>query len=213
MCDRVTAGTAIIVVGAGGHAKVAIEALRRSGWDVVGCTDSDPTDRTIVGVSVLGGDEILANMHASGVRFAFPALGSNRLRQRKAQELVELGFQLPSAIGENVSISPSASVGQGVALFGGATVNADASIGDFAIINTNASIDHDCNIGSASHIAPGSTLAGGVTIGDRSFVGAGTSIIPGITVGRDCVIGAGSVVVRDIPDAVQAFGNPARIRG
>ena len=203
---------AVVVVGAGGHAKVAIEALRYSGWSVVGCTDFDLRDATIVGVPILGGDELLPEIRAAGVRFAFAALGNNRVRQAKAEELIALGFEQPNAIGPNAAVSPSARIGIGIAIFGGAIINAEAEIGDFAIVNTNASIDHDCVVGRAAHIAPGSALAGCVTVGDRTFVGAGTTVIPGVTIGRDSMIGAGSVVVRDIAHGASALGVPARVR-
>ena len=202
----------VVVVGAGGHAKVAIEALRFSGWNVIGCTDFDPTRRAVVGAQVLGGDECLAVLRSAGVRFAFIALGNNQLRQSKSEQLLRAGFELPAAIGPNSAISPTAKIGQGVAIFGGAIINAEAEIGDFAIINTNASIDHDCVIGRAVHVAPGSALAGCVPVGDRTSLGAGTTVIPGITIGSDSLIGAGSVVVRDLPDGVTALGVPARLR-
>ena len=203
---------ALVVVGAGGHAKVAIEALRFSGWRVIGCTDFDPTPRKVVGADLLGGDDLLPAIKEAGVGFAFVALGNNKLRQSKGEELLALGFELPAAIGPNAAISATATVGRGVAIFGGAIINAEATIGDFAIINTNASVDHDCVIGTSAHVAPGCALAGCVTVGDRTFLGAGTTVIPGIGIGSDCVVGAGSVVVRDLPDAITALGVPARVR-
>lgn len=202
----------VVVVGAGGHAKVAIEALRFSGWQVIGCTDRDETERLIVGAPVLGNDEILPNLRAAGVRFAFPALGSNALRAKIGDELVALGFELPNAIAPAVTVSATARVGRGVALFAGASINADSDIGDFAIINTNASIDHDCRIGKGAHIAPGCALAGRVEVGARSFIGIGTAVIPGVRIGDDCMIGAGSAVISDVPSGVTALGVPARVR-
>jgi len=202
---------AVVVVGAGGHAKVAIEALRHSGYRVIGCTDFDTTRRSVVGVNVLGGDEQLPEIRRTGVRFAFPAIGNNGIREEKGAELVALGFELPAAVGPSAILSPSAQIGRGVALFGGAVVNADARIEDFAIINTNASVDHDCRIGRAVHVAPGCSIAGCVQIGDRTFLGAGTSVIPSIMIGSDVLIGAGSVVIRNLPDGVTAVGAPARI--
>lgn len=202
----------MVVVGAGGHAKVAIEALRYRGWEIVGCTDEDPTPRRIVGAPVLGTDEILREVHTSGVQYGFVALGANGPRQRLGERLKNFGFKLPAAVGPNVIVSSSASIGNGAALFGGAIVNAESCIGDYAIINTNASVDHDCRIGSAAHVAPGCVLAGCVKVGDRVFVGAGTTIIPGVNIGRDTVIGAGSVVIRDVPEEVTAIGAPATVR-
>ena len=203
---------AVVVLGAGGHAKVAIEALRAAGWQVAGCTDVDTSPRQVVGADVLGDDDVLQAVREAGVGYAFPALGSNRLRERKGDELRALGFKLANAVSPHAVVSPTVRIGQGVAIFGGAVINADAVIGDFAIINTNASVDHDCEIGRAAHVAPGCALAGCVSVGDRAFVGAGSTAIPGVSIGTDTMIGAGSVVVRDIPDGVTAIGVPARAR-
>lgn len=202
---------AVVVIGAGGHAKVAIEALRYSGYSVIGCTDFDTTPRSVVGVNVLGGDDQLPEIRSAGVRHAFPAIGNNAIRERKGAELAALGFELPIAAGPAATVSPSARIGRGVAIFGGAVINADARIEDFAIVNTNASVDHDCRIGYAAHVAPGCSIAGCVEVGDRALLGAGTCVIPNIRIGSDTVIGAGSVVIRDLPSNVTAVGVPARI--
>lgn len=202
----------IIVVGGGGHAKVAIEALRFSGWSVIGCTDADTTPRDVVGAALLGGDELLPGIRSSGVRFAFPALGGNALRERIGDNLLSLGFEIPSAFGPNANVSPSGRLGRGVAVFAGASINADTCVGDFAIINTGASVDHDGIIGRAAHVGPGCSLAGCVHLGARAFLGVGVSVIPGIRIGSDTMVGAGSVVVRHLPDRSTALGVPARVK-
>jgi acetyltransferase EpsM len=80
-------------------------------------------------------------------------------------------------------------------------------------VNTAASVDHHCSIGDAVHIAPGVRLAGNVKIGQGAWVGIGATIIENVRIGDGAVIGAGSVVVEDIPDAVVAYGVPARVVG
>lgn len=202
----------VVVIGAGGHAKVAIEALRFSGWNVIGCTDRVATCHKVVGAPVLGDDDKLQEIRRSGIVHAFPALGSNSLREKKSTELKSMGFKLVSCAGPNAVISPSAIIGDGVAIFAGAIINANAQVGDYTIINTNASVDHDCLVGIAAHIAPRSCLAGCVEVGDRSFLGVGTSVIPDVVIGKDCIIGAGSVVIRNIADNVVAMGVPAKIK-
>jgi len=43
-------------------------------------------------------------------------------------------------------------------------------------------------------------------------IGSGSTILANITIGENSIIGAGSVVTKDIPPAVIAAGNPARVR-
>lgn len=50
-----------------------------------------------------------------------------------------------------------------------------------------------------------------IVIGDNVWLGGGAIVLPGVTIGEDTVVGAGTVVTRDLPAAVVAVGNPARV--
>lgn len=202
----------IVVLGAGGHAKVVIDLLRETNWRVVALTDADDTARTVMGVPVVGTDTKLEDLWRNDIRAAFVALGSNALRERIGDRLLQRGFALPSAVSTRAAVSASAQIGRGVAVMAGAAINAEAVIGDFAIVNTQAGVDHDCVIGRGAHIGPGSALAGCVRVGARSFLGVGCNVIPEKTVGSDVMVGAGSLVIRDLPDGCLAFGAPAVVR-
>jgi acetyltransferase-like isoleucine patch superfamily enzyme len=58
---------------------------------------------------------------------------------------------------------------------------------------------------------PGANVAGNSRIGERVFVGMGALILNNVQVGPGAVIGAGSVVTRDVPEATQVMGAPARV--
>lgn len=204
MCDQ------IVVVGAGGHAKVIIEMLRQSGHQVAYCISGDEGQKECLGVPILVGDAWLDSLRAEGFHRAFVAIGANRARLRMAGVLKKLQYELVNAISPFALISPSARFGVGVAVMAGAIINAEAEIGDLAIVNTGASIDHDCQIGQAAHIAPQCALAGMVTVGEGVFMGIGSCAIPEVNVGKWSTVGAGAVVTKDIPAGVVALGVPAR---
>lgn len=201
----------VIVLGAGGHAKVVIEILRAVGYQVSYCVGGADSPDECMGVPVLHGDEHLHALRHSGYSLLFPAIGSNERRERAAAHAVNLGYQLVNAISPHAIISPSIVLGKGIAIMSGAVINAQSTIEDLAIINTGATVDHDCHIGFCAHVAPQCALAGNVTIGPQAFVGIGTSIIPNKTIGNQSIIGAGSVVISDIPSSLTALGNPAKI--
>lgn len=201
----------VVVIGAGGHAKVCIEILRSAGETVAYCIGTNDAPPHCLNVDVLLGDHHLAHLREQGYHRVFVAIGSNALRDRLANLALKQGYDLINAVSSHAIISPSAALGRGIAVMPGAVINAESFIHDLAIINTGATIDHDCRIGRATHIAPQSALAGTVTVGTRSFLGIGCRVIPNIHIG-DCVtVGAGAVVVQDLPSNVTAVGIPAKI--
>lgn len=201
----------VLVIGAGGHAKVVIELLRAGGREVAGVLDADASPRTVVGAPVIGSDDALPRLRAEGLADAFVALGGNGLRARVGAGVRAAGFTLVNAVHPGAAVSPSVRLGGGVAVMAGACLNAETRVGDLAIVNTGASVDHDGDLGEACHVAPGCALAGNVTVGARAFLGVGCVAIPGVGVGEGTTVGAGSVIVRDIPAGVLALGAPARV--
>ncbi|QDV23488.1 Putative acetyltransferase EpsM [Aureliella helgolandensis] len=203
----------VVVVGAGGHAKVCIELLRSMGQQVSYCVGASGGPSRCLDVPVLQGDEHLQRMRQRGASRAFIAIGVNATRHRLANEVLHLGYELVNAISPHAVVSPSAILGTGVAVMANAVVNADTRIGNVAIINTGATVDHDCVLADAVHVGPRCGIAGGVRIGAFSFLGIGCSVIPDITLGASVKVGAGAVVVGDIPDSVTAVGVPAKAIG
>lgn len=202
----------MVVVGAGGHAKVIIEILEESGdFEIAGCT-SQCGAGDVLGIPVLGDDSILPALYREGLRHAFVAIGDNRTRIAVARKLVTAGFRLINAVSRRAVISPRAWLGSGVAVMPGAVINVLSRVNDGAIVNTGAIVDHDCSIGACSHVAPGAALAGCVSVGEGAFLGIGSRVIPGIAIGAWTTVGAGAVVIRTLPIGVTAVGVPAVIQ-
>jgi sugar O-acyltransferase (sialic acid O-acetyltransferase NeuD family) len=196
----------LIVIGAGGHAKVVVETAQASGWSVLGTAD-DNAEARVFDLPHLGPPEAL--QPESGVQCVI-AIGSNETRTRLAERLSgRLRWAIlvhPAAI-----ISSRASLGDGTVVFAGAVIQPGVQIGQQVIINTRASVDHDCHLGNGVHIGPGAVLTGGVNLGNGVFIGAGSVVSPGVTVGEWSTLGAGGVAIRDL-EAHQTFvGVPARL--
>jgi len=201
----------LVLVGAGVHGKVVLEVFRALGcFNVVGFVDPNPAAPTLLGLPVIGSDAMLHTLRAQGVESAFVALGDNRQRQRVAEQLLAIGFALPTAIHPSALISPSARIGAGAVIMARSVVGTESVIDDLVILNTGAIVDHDNRLCAAAHVAPGCALAGSVKVGERALVGVGCAVRPGITIGADAVVGAGSAVVADVPAAARVGGVPAR---
>jgi len=197
----------IIVLGAGGHAKVVIATLHAAGYQIERLLDDDPARQggVILGTPVSGP---LADVERYPGFRAVIAVGDNQARRQITERFH--GMEWVTVIHPQAIVHPSARFGAGTVVFAGAIIQPDAAIGNHAIINTGATIDHDCRIGDYAHIAPGCHLCGDVTIGDGALLGVGSVVIPGKNIGSRAVIGAGSVVVHDLPSGITAAGTPAR---
>jgi len=202
----------IVIIGAGGHAKVIIdifESMKK--YEIFGATSSDKSKKTILGIPILGDDSILADLFKQGVKNAFVAIGDCKLRNKIFNNVSKIGFNLVNAISPSTNISSTVKIGSGVAIMPGVSINVDSVIEDNVIINTNASIDHDNIIKKSAHIAPGCNLAGNVTVGEGAFLGIGCKVIPKIIIKKWSIIGAGSVIIKNIPANTTALGVPAKV--
>lgn len=206
----------VIVIGAGGHARVVVDALLAAGARVLGCTDADPARHggDAAGVPVLGDDTVLARHSPSDVQLAVGIGGARgeSLRRRIHERLKAAGWTLATVRHPSAIVSPSAWLGEGVQVMAGAIVQPGARIGDGAIVNTAAVIEHDCDVGAFVHVAPRALLCGDVRIGAGSHVGAGAVVRQAVTIGEGVVIAAGAVVVRDFSGPGTLAGVPALAR-
>jgi len=189
---------------------VCIENLRAFGLEVDFCVDYDKKIDHCVGVKVIHGDENLADLRSKGYSRVFVAVGNNVLRTRLSESVITMGYEMVNAIHPSAVISPSATLGYGIAIMAGVIINANVSVGSLSIINTGAVIEHGCKIGRSVHVAPLSALAGNVSVGEMSNLGIGSRAIPGVSIGRHVTLGAGAVVIGDIADGLTCVGMPAR---
>ena len=196
----------IVVIGAGGHAKVVLATLEVLGLKVAGVFDDDVSlwGREIQGVEVEGPVKRAAQKGQAGIL----AIGSNRERQRLVDEL---SLEWLTAVHPSAQIHNSVELGPGTVVFAGATIQPGTVIGAHAIVNTGAVIDHDCRVRSYAHVAPGASISGGVSLGEGVLMGIGSCAIPGVSVGDWAIVGAGAAVVADVEANVTAVGVPAKV--
>ena len=101
----------VIIVGAGGHAKVCVELLRAMGERVAFSVGAIDNIEECLDVPVLQGDDNLAKLRAQGYSKLFVAIGSNQLRDRLATLGLSLGYELVNAISPYAVISQTAKLG------------------------------------------------------------------------------------------------------
>lgn len=199
----------VLLLGAGGHAKVVISALQALDRPILAALD-DNQERwgtEILGVPVEGPMERVLELPDV---LAVIAIGDNAVRRRLAERFSQVRWT--SVVHPRAYVHPSVRLGAGSVLFAGAIIQPDVVIGEHAIINTGATVDHDCRLGAYVHVGPGAHLAGGVDVRDGVLLGVGSSIIPGRFIGEWTTVGAGGTVIHDLPAHVTATGVPAKPR-
>jgi UDP-perosamine 4-acetyltransferase len=204
-------GRRTVIVGAGGHAKVCVDILRRdTSLELAGVTCGPDGGAGALGLPLLGGDDVLPRLRAEGVECAFVALGDNRLRLDRIRALQALRFELVTGVHQRATIADDVQIGRGTIVMAGAVVNVATTIGDGVIVNTSATIDHDCRLGDGVHVAPGVHCAGCVTLGEGAMMGIGSCAVPGRSLGAWSTVGAGGVVISDVAAGSTVVGSPAQ---
>jgi len=194
----------LIVLGAGGHAAVLIDALQRCGAEILGIAGPGLAagSKGPLGVPILGGDDDVLERDPGSIRLV-NGLGSTRLpeaRQSLYQRFKAGGYSFETVVHPSAVVARDVILGEGTQVMAGAVIQTGTILGANVIVNTRVSVDHDCRIGDGVHLAPGVTLSGLVTIGRASHLGTGSVVIHQITIGAGCLIAAGATVYRDLPD-------------
>ncbi|WNL38491.1 acetyltransferase [Halomonas sp. PAMB 3232] len=205
----------VILLGAGGHAKVVLDLLRFTGRTVIGVCDpilEHKPGGLWRGIPVLGGDNDLLSHVADTVELAngVGSLPGQSTRHNLHERIIALGYRFATLVHPSAVLSESAILGRGAQVMAGCVVQADVQIGEGTLVNTAAHIDHDCQLGRHVHIAPGAVLSGGIRIADNVHVGPNVTIIQGVTIGTGAIIGAGTTVLHDLPEYHQLIGQAPR---
>ncbi len=199
----------IFLIGAGGHAKVVLDALLLNEFANrrICVSDNNPAlqGKTLLGLTIAV-PALPTGPHAGMFHVA---IGNGRVREKLHDQLTAAGCRPLTVVHAAALLSRFSSIGSGSFVAARAIVAPAATIGDGVIVNHGAVVDHDCQVGAYSHIAPNATLAGGVRIGARVLIGAGANVLPGVHIGDDAVVGAGAVVLKDIAAGETYAGVPA----
>lgn len=205
-----------VVLGGGGHARVLIDSLKANAAAVYGVLDADRSlwGRDLMGVPILGGDEMLPELVQKGViKFVVGvgAVGDNRIRRQLFEMGLAHGLKPLTVCHPSAVYSPWAQMGAGSVLFPMAVVNAGVVLGVNVIVNTGAIVEHDCVIGDHVHIATGACLSGTVRVENGAHIGAGATVRQCLTIGEGAVVGAGAAVAKDVKAWSVVGGVPARV--
>jgi sugar O-acyltransferase (sialic acid O-acetyltransferase NeuD family) len=197
----------VILIGAGGHAKVISDIIVQSGDSIYGFLD-DNSEAELYNYDYLGtiSNALEISKENEEIEFII-AIGDNHIRKEISQKYK---LKYYTAIHPKAIISTSAKIEEGSMIMAAVCINPSASIGKHCIINTGAIIEHENIIEDYVHISPNATLGGMVRISSLTHIGIGAVVKNNIIITNNVIIGAGAVVVKDIVEEGVYIGIPAR---
>lgn len=197
----------VVIIGAGGHAKVVADIIIKSGDKIAGFLDDTLEKNTkILGYNILGKITDLKSVSNEEIYFAL-GIGNNKTR-KQIYETYKVKYY--TAIHPTSVIAMDVEIGEGTVLMANTVVNTSTKIGKCCIINTGAIIEHDNILKDYVHISPNAALSGTVTVGECTHIGTGSSIKNNINICDNANIGVGSVVVKNIEKSGTYYGVPAK---
>ena len=194
----------VIIAGAGGVGREALDACLAAGVTVTGFVDDALAGGSTRGLPVADPDRVEAGT-AYLVGVASPAV-----RRRLVARLGSRAGAPVTVVHPRAIIGPETTLAEGCLVLGGAHVSSSVTLGRHCQVHYNATVGHDATLHEFVTVYPGANVSGSVTLEPDVTVGSGAIVLQGLTVGEGAFVGAGAVVTRDVAAGAVVVGSPAR---
>jgi acetyltransferase EpsM len=206
----------IIVFGAGGHAVVVTNEIRKlKKYTIEGYFVRDIEDKNIRNnfrKKVLEYNFQNLNKVLNKNFSLFVAIGNNFLRKKIVDEISNYKNNIfwENIISIDAIVDPTVKFGCGNLIMPGCIINAFTEIKNHCLINTGAIIEHENHLNNYSSVGPRAVTAGKVYLGQSSHIGIGSTVLEDIKIVENVIIGANSLVSKNIETKGIYYGSPAK---
>ncbi|WLD59428.1 hypothetical protein NFC81_06520 [Salinispirillum sp. LH 10-3-1] len=204
----------VFILGVGNNTSVYIDLAEACGFDVIGLYHYDLSRKGEIyfGKKILGSnEELFSENNLVGKSFSV-SVGDNRLRVELSEKIRSMGGKVITLIHPTASVSPYATIDEGVTIQANAVVQAGVSIEEDSVVSYLAGVTHTSKIKKGCYIATRATVGAYITVDELAFVGMGATLVSEKLkrVGKRSVVGAGSLVISDVNDTQVVAGLPAK---
>lgn len=207
--------TPLVLVGSGGLAREAAEAVRalnerRPTYRLIGAFDDDPARHSehVSGAPVLGPVDGVIDVDAEVLLCTgSPNDPTGRLRLAARLDLPDDRYATvvhPAAV-----VPPSATLMPGCLLLAGVVLTTGVTVGRHVVAMPGLIVTHDDSVGAGATFASGVRLSGAVSVDPGAYLGAASAVLEGVRIGCGAVVGLGSVVLHDVGPHEVHVGSPA----
>ncbi|MBQ7258127.1 MAG: acetyltransferase [Abditibacteriota bacterium] len=203
----------LLIYGAGGLGREYCDIATRinnieSKWTEIAFIDDNKQENEYYNHPVYTFDEI-SSFDRKDTEFVV-GVGNPATRELLFNKMKEGGFTGAVLLDPQASISPSATFKEGAVVSAFVLISSLSTLCENSLVLPGAVIGHDVTVGKHSFVCCNCSIGGNVKIGERVFFAENVPCKEGLTIGDDSVMSLGAVILRDVPESVIMFGNPAR---
>ena len=170
----------VVVLGAGGHAKVLIEILIRMEIEVLGVSIkfTDKPEKT--NYRLFSDDEVMSKFSPKEINLVngVGSLPNHKVRYDLSMTYAEKGYNFISISHPSSIISSDVKIGKSVTIGANSLVYGNTKIGLGTFIGPSVTVSHDTDIGKFCLISVGSIIGARVSIQEEVFIGSGSILTP-----------------------------------
>jgi sugar O-acyltransferase (sialic acid O-acetyltransferase NeuD family) len=207
----------LLLIGAGGFAREAAEAVRAINsleptWELSGFLDDDParTGAVVSGLPVVGTTELVHERPDAAIAIC-TGRPDNYVSRRSIAERLDLPEErYATIIHPSATLGTTCRVGAGSVLLAHVDLTTDVRVGRHEAIMPQVVLTHDVVVEDWATLGSGVRIGGNCRIASGAYLGSAATIKESLTIGERAMIGMSAVVTTDVPAERLWYGVPAR---